>query len=133
LKYSEYTSAELEMLRIDLAKVQENIALLKRHNVYNLSEFTDRETKLKNNIEHIERERELKSQEEKDHIAVTNFIRKDYLFYSRTEGASISGDTVGDPLKDTSGPSLNILIKLSSILSVVFAPLFLKTSYFAKF
>lgn len=46
-----------------------------------------------------------------------------------TEKASIIGDTVGDPMKDTSGPSLNILIKLSSIISVVFGTLFVKTSY----
>ncbi len=45
------------------------------------------------------------------------------------EKASIIGDTVGDPMKDTSGPSLNILIKLSSIISVVFGALFVKTSY----
>jgi len=38
--------------------------------------------------------------------------------------ASIVGDTVGDPLKDTSGPSLNILIKLMAIISLVFAGLF---------
>ena len=37
--------------------------------------------------------------------------------------ASIVGDTVGDPFKDTSGPSLNILIKLMSMVSVVFAGL----------
>lgn len=41
---------------------------------------------------------------------------------SPQHGAAVIGDTVGDPLKDTSGPSLNILIKLMAIISVVFAP-----------
>jgi inorganic pyrophosphatase len=41
--------------------------------------------------------------------------------------AAVIGDTVGDPLKDTSGPSLNILVKLSAILSLVFAPFFQNT------
>lgn len=39
--------------------------------------------------------------------------------------ASVVGDTVGDPFKDTSGPSINILIKLMSVVSLVFAPLFM--------
>mmetsp|Transcript_24168 Transcript_24168/g.21226 ORF Transcript_24168/g.21226 Transcript_24168/m.21226 type:complete len:781 (-) Transcript_24168:170-2512(-) len=43
--------------------------------------------------------------------------------------AAVIGDTVGDPLKDTSGPSLNILVKLSAILSLVFAPFFQTTGW----
>ncbi len=44
--------------------------------------------------------------------------------------ATVVGDTVGDPFKDTSGPSLNILIKLMSMVSIVFASFMIKNTFF---
>ena len=47
---------------------------------------------------------------------------------SEAHEAGVIGDTVGDPTKDTSGPALNILLKLMAMVSIVFGPLFLGIS-----
>jgi K(+)-stimulated pyrophosphate-energized sodium pump len=49
---------------------------------------------------------------------------------SPSHKASVVGDTVGDPFKDTSGPSLNILIKLMSMVSIVFASFIISNTLF---
>jgi hypothetical protein len=48
---------------------------------------------------------------------------------SNVHAAAVVGDTVGDPLKDTSGPALNIVMKLMAIISVVFADFFMSTNH----
>lgn len=54
-------------------------------------------------------------------------IEKSGYKHTPQHGAAVIGDTIGDPLKDTSGPSLNILVKLMAILSLVFGGFFERT------
>jgi len=62
---------------------------------------------------------------EGDNLEIDGEIRGKY---TKEHTAAIVGDTVGDPLKDTSGPSLNILIKLMAIFSLVFSSYFDKSA-----
>ncbi len=66
----------------------------------------------------------------KKHIEKGNYGGKKLADGSKNpvHGAAVTGDTVGDPCKDTCGPSMNILIKLMSMVSIVFTPVIIKFS-----
>lgn len=57
----------------------------------------------------------------KKFVKIGNYGGKD----SETHKATVVGDTVGDPFKDTAGPSIHVLIKLLSTITLVLAPLFI--------
>jgi inorganic pyrophosphatase len=112
-------------------------------NEFEETKYRIRELKYRQNKGKVVSEEEIKILEEKlEEINAKEFEASDrYLkelrnekmkIYKKAEKASIIGDTVGDPMKDTSGPSLNILIKLSSITSVVFGTFFVNTSLLIK-
>lgn len=60
----------------------------------------------------------------KKYIEKEAIVPKSDPTFAETKNAAVNGDTVGDPFKDTSGPSLNILVKLSAITSLVFGGFF---------
>ena len=66
----------------------------------------------------------------KKHIEKGNFGGRKLSDGSKnpTYGAAVIGDTIGDPCKDTAGPALNILVKLMSMVAIVFTPLIVKVS-----
>lgn len=132
---------ELEFVEEKIKKLEELIKI--KGGVPEKSEAYKAYVTSQNDVEGREREKEerkmirelhevevIKSKFTLDVLKNKSYKRRSFRF---AEKASIVGDTIGDPLKDTSGPSLNILVKLSSIISVVFAEFYLKTGYAGKY
>jgi len=75
----------------------------------------------------LEVEEEQKKRVNKDLVTPN---QSHYVKGSEPHKSAVVGDTVGDPLKDTSGPSINILIKLSAIVSLIFGSFISENSIF---
>ena len=101
----------------------------KETEIQNLNEGQLANQEFTNLIKETEEEQDLKEVQMKGNTRDPSYCLKDSQnsFYNDVKEAAVIGDTIGDPLKDTSGPSINILIKLSAILSVVFGASFVKT------
>ncbi len=110
---------------------------MKKDHENNVSEWKKKDTRdnpapgTTNKIKETEKEQDDKEEQLKQNKRNPDKTLKDAQnqFYDDCKEAAVIGDTIGDPLKDTSGPSINILIKLSSIISVIFGGLFVKTAF----
>jgi len=126
---------KLEMKEADLEDTEKRIIALTAEQTEKGESFTKKEV-LNNELAYkndlTTEINQLRGVDSDTEESETVCLKKGTDLQKRCETASIIGDTVGDPMKDTSGPSLNILIKLSSIISLVFGSFFIKTSYLVK-
>ena len=82
------------------------------------------------NVDSKKFEETLKSKSAEEQSRIT--FGKELVFHKEKHVAAVIGDTVGDPLKDTSGPAINILVKLSAITSLVFGSYIKNYHYFGN-